>query len=418
MRTFFLILIFSCRHFLLLAQESLSYSEPLSFDPEFKFSIAGKFGEHIHVWKTLGNSGFIAVGSKKKPITTIYIYSTSMKLVKQKDIVLDGYESGAVGVSFFVSSDFYYVIIYYSNDGSSLPRKLLRVNENGDYTEANLEDFTSFNEKQLPQKPRIIIHRNSFMTGPDTSMSRLMSLTRTYMTDDEVFSTRESPVWVCTTCKLNIEEKGIADSSTYYSLFMGKIDTNFIDISGKIKFARIDDPDYRNKIFYSLAKANLLGNHLCLISVGYQTATKYVSSYWNMRFGDAPTRPMPMRTTVDYLEPVILRIIELDRNMHLILDTSISVNSPYSKLLLENAFYSKKGNRFDLLCAQQFSKKSNGIKHFSIEDGFVREEDVQVQPRNKYKLLDTKRLDDNSFMIPYMKGTRLGFVKWVKANPD
>jgi hypothetical protein len=421
-----LILILFFSHFCDYGQ-NIIYSDLISDNSQsFIFKIAGRIDKTIHVWRIPDPINGKVQG---KPTISLFVFSDRMKLINENDIAIENDKFTFIDLAFQINGDNYYVVISYFNGNSLTKHQLLKVNKQGNFSDQTFR-FTDWENKQLGKadyanfhsakyavasNTKFLIEANSENQaeklpsyGTDTSKNKII-IRKKYPGNQQpeseiLYSSPEfnfdhprialaddNSAWICSSQAISKNNKV---SSSEYSFFFVKLDSNLKELPNSMKFLKTSNPSISKNNIYSLQDIFLLDNNIFLISFGnvfhnYQVEIHEINS---------------------------LNIIQLNESVNILSDTSIDVNSPYSKLDLGNFYCSSSGKEIDLLCSQQFPHNFNGIRHIVINKNSVKGNDIHVDPHYNYSLQDSKRIDKNTFLIPYTNNDKVGFVKYSNGD--
>ncbi len=407
--------------------QSINYSDPISYyiPQDFTFKIAGKVGNTIHVWKMPRS---LLGEIKKDPVISLFIFSDKMKLIGEKDIRIKDVTVTRVDLEFRISGDACYVNINCYNGSSHLQRQLVKVNERGNFTDftshldrwTNMDSSFTFHQEDVVNALQYsLIRNNKHLMGAHTaqikalpadtseldnyrisgykiiiqkteldnpnSLEEVEYSSPTFIFDHpRIIMDEGKSIWVCSS-KATHSAENIKDSSIAYSFFVVKLDSGLEEQSGGPKFIKNKLSDKIKNKPYSLERIFVIDQNLFLIS---QDANPY-----------------------NPYETDLLRITKVGQTTNILMDTLININSGNSSLFLANSYFSFSKNEITFLCIQHFPHKLNGIRCLVISNNYIKEKDIQVNPRYDYILPIAKSIDENTFIIPYTHSGKIGFIK-------
>jgi len=447
-KIFFLILIFSLSHFCNYGQR-INYSNLFSYTSNNIFKIAGKVGNNIHIWKF---NEFTGTAKEVRLAISILIFSDQMQLIKEVPIKMGDDVVSCAAEYFQMDEDVYYAYINYSEKDFPIKKQVLKIDRNGNIISSTA--YITAPEKHSPyyasgkysyaKKDSTIYYVNTTSTirepneqseitkNQNDLTSRLfiykqdLAHTNPLMqtqyasaifnfTDQRVMLDSDNTVWVCASNKFDPEKKR-KDSSTLYSLFLVRLDSNLREISSNEKFLTINAPDINKKIFYKIDHAFISNKNLYLLTIGNHLTTYYSDD--NSIFQRLPGQRYlpPVRVGREGYEIKSLRIIQIDESNNCVKDTIISTDLFKAKLLTGNCFYASNADGVDLFYLQRFPHKSDGILHISIGRYGIRQNDVPVNPNYHYRLQNSTKIDEGTYIIPFSDDKFFGFVKWTNSN--
>ncbi len=280
-------------------------------------------------------------------------------------------------------------------------------------TESLFADRKSINEP-TPSKVSVFHPESIYVYKKSTTVPHLLQAQYSSATFN-FFSPRvaldnDNSIWVCASNKPDFE-KSPQDSSTFYSLFLVRLDSSLKERPGGQKFLKINAPNIKKKIFYPIENAFAINKNIFLVSLGAQLTTYYSENRSLFQGVPGEGNLPPPRVSTHGYEIKSLRLLQIDESGNCILDTVISASASNSKLQTVNSFYSMYDNEISLLCLQQFPHNLNGITHIAFGDHFVKQNDILVDPRYYYLLPESVRVDASTYIVPFTHHGKIGFMK-------
>ena len=104
---------------------------------------------------------------------------------------------------------------------------------------------------------------------------------------------------------------------------------------------------------------------------------------------------------------------QIDKSLNVLRDTVVDLNTKTigSKLFPQNSFYSVYSNSVGFFCFQHFTHNMSGIKYFQIGKNSIQASDLRVDPKNEYHLQQSKKINNNTYIIPFDHNSKTGFMK-------
>ncbi len=405
--------------------QSIKYSNPISYNSnDFFFRITGQVGNNIHIWRT----PMTIIGKvKETSLLTLFIFSDQMKLIAEKNIPVADISVAYIDLAFHITGNNYYMSVNYTNSDSIVKRQLFKVNEEGAYADysSHLEKWNEadsgiFNSAQLAilRNKRFSFIANTAQinalqlenqgqenqSSPENKISIYKVNLENQQTVAQVKYTAptfnfdhpriakddDKALWICSSKGSVFENK--KDSLSKFSFFLVKLDSNLEELSGGVKFLKDNPSIIKTKSSYSLEDIFMIDKKLFLISLGRHKSTYY-----------SP-------------EMDFLRISKVDESENVLMDSLINVSAFDTNLQLWNSYYSFSNQEIHLFFQQQFPHKLNGIRHIVIGKNFIKENDIQVDPRYSYNLHNSKRIDETTYIIPFTHHGKIGFMKCSYIN--
>ena len=450
-KIYLLILVFSIIYLCDYGQQ-INYSNLISYNQSNTlFKVAGKVGNNIHIWKFLV---FPDAAAKEKSPISILIFSDQMKLITEIPTKMMDETIFGIDEYFQVVGNIYYAYIKYFTADYVVKRQVFKIDENGNaistslyidapenpgplyvsekfpYVRNNSTEYyastgslisdsalikkSSPEKKTDPEIKNLSIFKKDLTPGNPSSQIQFSSTIFNF-TNPRLALDKDKAIWVCASNKLNPEIKH-KDSSVLYSFFIARVDSNLREISSDGKFLKINSPNLANNIFYRIERAFAINKNLFLLTFGNELTKSYSDNSYVFQNLPGQRYLPPVREEHQIYEIKSLRIFQIDESNKCIMDKIISTNLFKAKLSTENSFYSTNTSGIDLLFQQQFPHKSNGILHIAVSNNTITQSDIPVNPTYDYMLSNAKKINETTYIIPFLYHSEIGFIKWVNTN--
>ncbi len=445
-KIYFLILIFSLGYFRNYGQR-INYSNLFPYNSfDIVLKVAGKVGNNIHIWKF---HGFSITNSKEKTPISILIFNDQMELIVETPLKMMDETIFGIDEYFQVEGNIYYAYIKYFTKDRVVKRQVSKIDEKGNlisvapYITAPEKSMSFYVSQKYPYArvdntvyfatTNSIIPDSSFAEQPELAKNKDLSIKSVFIYKRDLtfkkpllqaeytsptfnFSNplvklgKDNTIWVFASNRPDPEKKHI-DPSMPYSLFLVRLDSNLHEISDSTKFLKLNSPDLANDIFYRIENAFVIDKNLFLLSFGNRLTTFYSNNTSILKNVPGQGNLPPVREGYESYEIKSLRILQIDESKKSLMDTIISTDLFKAKLLTGNSFYSINDNGIDLFYQQEFPHKFNGILHISVGKNVIKQNDIPVNPNYNYTLSNATKIDETTYIIPFMHHGKIGFMK-------